>query len=53
MLVNIRKTLSILQKLTVFELASSPVNYGLPFRRKTAILSMNDDSYKRAAFFKW
>ena len=52
MLVDIRKTSSILKKVDVFELASSLIVYGKTFRRKTAILARDDDSFDRANFFE-
>lgn len=52
MLVDIRKTSSILKKTDVFELASSLIEYGKTFRRKTAILARDDDSFDRANFFE-
>ena len=52
MLVDIRKTSSILKKSDVFELASTLIEYGKTFRRKTAILARDDDSFDRANFFE-
>ena len=52
MLVDIRKTSSILKKADVFELASTLIEYGKTFRRKTAILARDDDSFDRANFFE-
>jgi hypothetical protein len=52
MLVDIRKTSSILKKVDVFELASTLIEYGKTFRRKTAILARDDDSFDRANFFE-
>ncbi len=52
MLIDIRKTSSILKKADVFELASNLIDYGKTFRRKTAILARADDSYERANFFE-
>ena len=52
MLVDIRKTSSVLKKTDVFELASSLIEYGKTFRRKTAILAREDDSFDRANFFE-
>ena len=52
MLVDIRKTSSILKKADVFELASTLIEYGKTFRRKTAILARDDDSYDRSNFFE-
>lgn len=52
MLVDIRKTSSILKKVDVFELASTLIEYGKTFRRKTAILARDDDSFDRASFFE-
>ncbi|MCY7421639.1 MAG: hypothetical protein LH478_07850 [Chitinophagaceae bacterium] len=52
MLVDIRNTSSILKKVDVFELASTLIEYGKTFRRKTAILARDDDSFDRANFFE-
>ena len=52
MLIDIRKTSSILKKSDVFELASTLIEYGKTFRRKTAILARDDDSFDRANFFE-
>ena len=52
MLIDVRKTSSILKKTDVFELASNLIEYGKTFRRKTAILARDDDSFNRAAFFE-
>ena len=52
MLIDIRKTSSILKKADVFELASTLIEYGKTFRRKTAILARDDDSFDRANFFE-
>ena len=52
MLIDVRQTSSLLQKLDIFELASSLMQYGSTFRRRTAILTRDDDSYDRAAFFE-
>ena len=52
MLIDTRKTSSILKKSDVFELASTLIEYGKTFRRKTAILARDDDSFDRANFFE-
>jgi hypothetical protein len=52
MLVDLRKTSSVLNKTDIFELASNLVEYGKTFRRKTAILARDDDSFDRASFFE-
>ena len=52
MLVDTRKTSSILKKSDVFELASTLIEYGKTFRRKTAILARDDESFDRANFFE-
>ncbi len=52
MLVDLRKTSSVLKKADIFELASNLIEYGKTFRKKTAILARDDDSFDRASFFE-
>jgi hypothetical protein len=52
MLIDLRNTTSILNTVDLFELGSGLLEYGGAFRRKTAVLTRNDDSFERGSFFE-
>lgn len=52
MLIDLRNTTSILNTVDLFELGSGLLEYGAAFRRKTAVLTRNDDSFERGSFFE-
>ena len=52
MLMDLRNTTSVLNTVDLFELGSSLLEYGMAYRRKTAVLTRNDDSFERGSFFE-
>lgn len=52
MLLDLRQTTSVLNTVDLFELGSGLLEYGLVFRRKTAVLTRSDDSFERGNFFE-
>ncbi len=51
-LLDLRKTTSVLNTVDLFELDSGLLEYGNAYRKKTAILTRDDDSFERAGFFE-
>lgn len=52
MLLDLRRTTSVLNTVDLFELGNSLLEYGIAFRRKTAVLTRDDDSFERGSFFE-
>lgn len=51
-MIDLRNTSSILNKVDLFELGSGLMEYGIAYRKKTALLTRDDDSFERANFFE-
>ncbi len=51
-LIDLRKTTSVLNKVDLFELGTGLMEYGIAYRKKTALLTRDDDSFERANFFE-
>ena len=52
MLIDLRNTTSVLNTVDLFELGSGLIEYGIAFRKKTAILTRDDKSFERGSFFE-